>query len=54
MEQPQTDMRYSVYNMCYLDIAGEGVNDLVVLSERGIHILKVSLPTEYGFLYSND
>lgn len=42
IEQPQFDIRHSVYNICYLDITGEGVNDLVVMSERGIHILKVS------------
>lgn len=42
MEQQQFDMRDSVYTICYLDIAGEGVNDVVVMSERGIHILKVS------------
>jgi len=35
-------MRDSVYTISYLDIAGEGVNDVVVMSERGIHILKVS------------
>lgn len=42
MEQQQFDMRDSVYTICYLDIVGEGVNDVVVMSERGIHILKVS------------
>jgi len=42
VEQQQFDMRDSVYTICYLDIAGEGVNDVVVMSERGIHILKVS------------
>lgn len=40
VEQQQFDMRDSVYSICYLDIAGEGVNDVVVMSERGIHILK--------------
>lgn len=42
MEQQQFDMRDSVYTICYLDIVGEGVNDVIVMSERGIHILKVS------------
>lgn len=42
MEQQQFDMRDSVYTICYLDITGDGVNDVVVMSERGIHILKVS------------
>ncbi|XP_015364047.1 PREDICTED: kaptin-like isoform X2 [Diuraphis noxia] len=40
VEQQQFDMRDSVYTICYLDIVGEGVNDVVVMSERGIHILK--------------
>ncbi|XP_027842962.2 KICSTOR complex protein kaptin-like isoform X3 [Aphis gossypii] len=40
VEQQQFDMRDSVYTICYLDITGEGVNDVVVMSERGIHILK--------------
>lgn len=42
MEQQQYDIRHSVYTICYLDIAGEGVNDAIVMSGRGIHILKVS------------
>lgn len=42
VEQQQFDMRDSVYTICYLDIVGEGVNDVIVMSERGIHILKVS------------
>lgn len=42
MEQQQFDMRDSVFTICYLDIVGEGVKDVVVMSERGIHILKVS------------
>ncbi|XP_060877730.1 KICSTOR complex protein kaptin-like isoform X3 [Metopolophium dirhodum] len=40
VEQQQFDMRDPVYTICYLDIVGEGVNDVVVMSERGIHILK--------------
>ncbi|XP_025193865.1 KICSTOR complex protein kaptin-like [Melanaphis sacchari] len=40
VEQQQFDMRDSVYTICYLDLVGEGVNDVVVMSERGIHILK--------------
>lgn len=53
MEQQQFDMRDSVYTICYLDIAGEGVNDVVVMSERGIHILKVSYLLLIVILYSH-
>jgi len=51
VEQQQFDMRDSVYTICYLDIAGEGVNDVVVMSERGIHILKVSYPLNNHIIY---
>lgn len=53
MEQQQFDMRDSVYTICYLDITGEGVNDVVVMSERGIHILKVSYLLWIIILYEN-
>lgn len=35
-------MKDPVFTINYLDITGEGVNDLVVLNKRGVHILKVS------------
>lgn len=41
-EQQQYDIRHPVFTICYIDIDGEGVNDVVVMSERGIHLLKVS------------
>lgn len=42
VEQQRRDMRHLVYSICYSDITGEGVKDLVIASEGGIHILKVS------------
>jgi len=39
-EQQKLDIRHPVYTICYLDINGEGVNDMVVMSGRGIHIFK--------------
>lgn len=51
MEQQQYDIRHSVYTICYLDIAGEGVNDAIVMSGRGIHILKVSYNNYYKLYF---
>lgn len=42
VEQQPYDLRHPVYTFCYLDLTGEGVNDIVVMTGRGIHILKVS------------
>lgn len=42
MKQQPYDMKDHVYTINYLDINGEGVNDVVVMSETGVHIIKVS------------
>lgn len=42
VEQQQYDIRHPVYTICHVDIVGEGVKDVVVMSGRGIHLLKVS------------
>ncbi|VVC32439.1 Hypothetical protein CINCED_3A013557 [Cinara cedri] len=40
IEQQQYDLRYPVFTISYLDITNQGVKDAVVMTERGIHILK--------------
>lgn len=45
-------MRYSVFTINYLDITNQGIKDAVVMTGRGIHILKVSY-FFYHFLMTN-
>ncbi|XP_050420496.1 KICSTOR complex protein kaptin-like [Adelges cooleyi] len=40
VKRTTTVLRYPVYGLWYLDITSQGVKDLIVISERGVHILK--------------
>lgn len=54
MEQQQYDIRHSVYTICYLDTTDQGVKDVVVMSERGIHILKVNYLLYIIYIYNQN
>lgn len=43
-----------IHSMCYLDLTGDGVRELVVLTQRGVYILQVNILTEiFVFYYTN-
>jgi len=42
VELQSIDLRYPVYTISYIDLTGEGVKDAIVMTKKGIHILKVS------------
>lgn len=49
IEQQQYDMRYPVFTINYIDITNQGIKDAVVMTEKGIHILKVNYISDNGF-----
>ncbi|XP_050545360.1 KICSTOR complex protein kaptin-like [Daktulosphaira vitifoliae] len=40
LKEPVIALRYPINGLWYLDITNQGVKDLIVISERGIHIFK--------------